>query len=290
VDISEYVLECLREDGEFILYRGRASAAGVPSVLLLTLASTRPALESLKKIDNDFSFRDDLETTWALRPLVLSQYNGQKALVFEDPGGEPLDRLIQGPLEIRQFLRIAVGLATALRQLHKRKLIHKDVKPSNVLVESVTGRVWLTGFGIASRLPRDGRWTDSCVDDGVEILADAVRASPGLEGVEQHHLPADEHPIAIVAVGQITQQRPQRPMSGRERRQDDVVDIEHRHRCQRSLRWNRSCAARTERSSRASMRSTTITGHGASRSSPKTNRPLGGTRNATLARAARCRP
>ena len=155
MDFSEYVLECLREDGEFILFRGRASEAEVPSVLLLTPASSRPAPESLKKIDNEYSFRDDLDATWALRPLVLSQYDGKKALVLEDPGGEPLDRLIQGPMEIRQFLRIAVGLAAALRQLHKRKLIHKDVKPSNVLVESVTGRVWLTGFGITSRLPRE---------------------------------------------------------------------------------------------------------------------------------------
>jgi len=155
VEISQYVRECLREDEEFILYRGRASEAELPAVLLLTPASSRPAPESLKKIDNEYSFRDDLDATWALRPLVLSQYDGRKALVLEDPGGEPLDRLIQGPMEIRQFLRIAVGLAAALRQLHKRKLIHKDVKPSNVLVESVTGRVWLTGFGITSRLPRE---------------------------------------------------------------------------------------------------------------------------------------
>jgi len=155
VKISAYVRECLREDEEFILYRGRAIGADLPSVLILTLASRRPALESLKKIDNEYSFRDDLDTAWAIRPLALSEYNGQKALVLEDPGGQPLRCLIQGPIEIRQFLRIAIGLATALSQLHERKLIHKDVKPANVLVDSVTGRVWLTGFGITSRLPRE---------------------------------------------------------------------------------------------------------------------------------------
>jgi serine/threonine protein kinase len=152
--MSEYGRECLREDEEFILYRGRAIDE-VPSVLLLTLASSRPALESLKKIENEYSLRDDLDSTWAVRPRALSQCNGQKALVLEDPGGEFLHRLIQGPMEIKQFLRIAIGLSTALGQLHNRSVIHKDLKPSNVLVDAATGHAWLTGFGIASRLPRE---------------------------------------------------------------------------------------------------------------------------------------
>jgi len=155
VDISAYTRKCLREDEEFILYRAHSREVESPSVLLLIPASIRPALESLKKIEHEYSFRDELDMTWAVRPLALLQCNGQKALVLEDPGGEPLDHLIQGPMEIRQFLRIAIGLAAALRQLHNHKLIHKDVKPSNVMVESVTGRVWLTGFGITSRLPRE---------------------------------------------------------------------------------------------------------------------------------------
>jgi len=50
------------------------------------------------------------------------------ALILEDPGGQPLTRLIQGPMEVKQFLHLAVGLANALRQLQKRKLIHKDLK------------------------------------------------------------------------------------------------------------------------------------------------------------------
>jgi len=155
VDMSEYVRECLREDEEFILYRARASAAEVPSVFLLTLASIHPRVESLKKIEHEYSLCHDFDTTWAVRPFALSEYNGQKALVLEDPGGEFLDRLIRGPMEIKQFLSIAIGLSIAISQLHNRSVIHKDLKPSNVLVDTTTGHVWLTGFGIASRLPRE---------------------------------------------------------------------------------------------------------------------------------------
>jgi PAS domain S-box-containing protein len=58
------------------------------------------------------------------------------------------------PLELIRFLRIAIGLAVSLGQVHRRGLIHKDIKPANVLVDD-GGNVWLTGFGIASQLPRE---------------------------------------------------------------------------------------------------------------------------------------
>jgi PAS domain S-box-containing protein len=63
-------------------------------------------------------------------------------------------------MEMGQFLRIATGLATASGQLHKCGLIHKDLKPHNVLVDPTTGKVWLMGFGIASRLPRERQSPD----------------------------------------------------------------------------------------------------------------------------------
>ena len=58
-------------------------------------------------------------------------------------------------MEIGRFLRLAVALSAALGRLHQRGLIHKDIKPANVLANLATGQVWLTGFGIASRLPRE---------------------------------------------------------------------------------------------------------------------------------------
>ena len=74
-------------------------------------------------------------------------------LQLEDPGGISLDCLLGRPLELVQTLRLAVGIAAALRCLHERGLIHKDLKPANILVEPGTSWAWLVGFGIASRVP-----------------------------------------------------------------------------------------------------------------------------------------
>src|SRR6202008_1759863 len=113
-----------------ILYRGQhPNQVDAPSVLLLAPVSTRPAPESLKRMEHEYSLRTELDLSWAVRPLALSQLNGQTMLVLENPGGEPLDRLIQGPMEMTQFLCFAIGLATALGRLHKLALIPKDLKP-----------------------------------------------------------------------------------------------------------------------------------------------------------------
>ena len=156
MELSEYVLKPLRKDEEFVLYRGtHSNHAGLPSILLLAPASMQPALGSIKKIEHEYSLRDELDSPWAVRPLALSDQPGQMTLVLEDPGGETLDRFLPGPMELTRFLRFAVGIATALSGLHEKGLIHKDVKPPNVLVNPATGQARLTGFGIASRLSRE---------------------------------------------------------------------------------------------------------------------------------------
>jgi len=155
VELSAYALHPLREDEEFILFRGRPIQAEAAPILLLAPALKCPALDTLEKINLEYALRNELHPTWAVQPRDLAQYNEKTVLVLVDPGGEPLDRLIHGPMEIEQFLRIAVGLTSALSQLHARELIHKNLKPSSVLVDAASGHVWLMGFGIASRLRRE---------------------------------------------------------------------------------------------------------------------------------------
>ncbi len=151
---QHYLREALRDNGEFILYRARpASRESDAKVLLLVL--TRPSRESAGKLQHEFSLRMDLDPEWAVQPLALIEEDGWPMLVLDDPGGEPLDRLIRGPMELGPFLRLAVSAANALRRLHTRHLIHKDIKPANLLVDAGTGHVRLMGFGIASRLQRE---------------------------------------------------------------------------------------------------------------------------------------
>ena len=76
----------------------------------------------------------------------LTRYNDRMALVLEDPGGVPLDRLLGRPLDVSHFLRLAIPLAGALRQVHERGLIHKDIKPANILVDTRKRR------GVADRV------------------------------------------------------------------------------------------------------------------------------------------
>jgi hypothetical protein len=101
VDLSEYVLHPLRKDEEFVLYRGKQSnQPGAPSILLLTPASSRPSLETIKKIKREYSLRSELDSAWAVRPRTLSEQDGLTMLVLEDPGGETLDRFLLQPIEI----------------------------------------------------------------------------------------------------------------------------------------------------------------------------------------------
>ena len=133
MELSEYMLETLRQDGEFILYRGqhrRQTDANPPSILVMTPVSERPALGSLRRMEHEYSLRAELDPGWAVRPLALAPHKGRTMLVLTDPGGELLDRLLGRPMELTQFLRPAVGVSAALGQLHGCGLVHKDVKPA----------------------------------------------------------------------------------------------------------------------------------------------------------------
>jgi PAS domain S-box-containing protein len=154
---SGYELVPFREGADFTLYRGRQYGNPSP-VLAIALSEEQPSPQSVQRLEHEYSLAVELDRSWAAKPLALTRHEGRTFLILNDPGGEPLDGILernQGQtLDLTRVLRIAIGLAKTLGQVHQHGLIHKDIKPANVLVDD-TGNAWLTGFGIASRLPRE---------------------------------------------------------------------------------------------------------------------------------------
>jgi PAS domain S-box-containing protein len=149
--------QVLWEDGERVVRRSWQldDNGGRRPVLIVQPAADHPARSTLDRLTHEHELKHELDGAWAVRPLELVRDAGRTMLVLEDAGGEPLDRLLGAPMEVGRFLRLAIGTTVAVGKLHQRGLVHKDIKPANILVNDATGEVRLTGFGIASRLLRE---------------------------------------------------------------------------------------------------------------------------------------
>src|SRR3984885_7372250 len=187
---SEFVLEQIREGADFTVYRGRQRGSPTP-VLAVAPAAERPSAQSLRRLEHENTLAAELDATWAAKPLALPRHEGKTVLILKDPGGEPLDLVLERSkgqtLDPARSLRVAISLAKVLGHVHRQGLIHKDIKPANVLVDG-EDNVWLTGFGIASRMAPEqtGRMNRS-----IDIRSDLYSLGITLYQMLTGHLPFD---------------------------------------------------------------------------------------------------
>src|SRR6516164_6967996 len=104
---SGYELVPLRVGADFTLYRGREHR-NPSSVLAIAPSVEQPLPEILRRLEHECSLAAKLDPAWAARPLAITLHEGRTILVLKDPGGEPLDRILerdQGqPLDLTRFL------------------------------------------------------------------------------------------------------------------------------------------------------------------------------------------
>ncbi|WP_230947478.1 serine/threonine protein kinase [Burkholderia territorii] len=110
---------------------------------------------AFERLLNEYRMRDRLDASWAMRPLDLQRHGDSIALVLEDAGGTPLERLLTERLSTGRFLTLATGIAAAVHRMHARDIVHCDLKPEHLFVDDEAGLVRITGFGIASDVRRD---------------------------------------------------------------------------------------------------------------------------------------
>src|SRR4030095_16162606 len=113
-----------------------------------------PTPATISRLTHEFGLKGYLDHPWALRPLELVREVGQTMLVLEPTRARPFGEMIGPGLPVGTFLRVAIAVTNAVARMHQCGFIHKDIKASNILIDPESGDARLTGFGIASRLPR----------------------------------------------------------------------------------------------------------------------------------------
>ncbi|MDR5782906.1 AAA family ATPase [Caballeronia sp. LZ065] len=151
MDLTGFALEPLHNDGDLLMYR--ANRPDSPVTLLVRVAN-QPASPTIMRLEHEYGLAPLLAPEWSAQPLALDLGRVPPVLILDDSGGDPLVRALGKPLALARCLRIAVNLAQAMVAMHALGIVHKDIKPANVLV-GADEHVRLTGFGIASLLPHE---------------------------------------------------------------------------------------------------------------------------------------
>jgi predicted ATPase/signal transduction histidine kinase len=147
-DPSVYSSETLSE-GDIGLARGRAQ--GKPSVLFLSATGSRPSPEGLARLRRWYDQRFEVGQAGSVPVIALGFRDGRLTLVLRDDGGELLSQLLVGSLQLEKTLVIAAAIARSIARLHRAGLVHRDIKPLNLLVAPDLTQVWLVGLGLHCR-------------------------------------------------------------------------------------------------------------------------------------------
>ena len=149
------------------VYRGRREIDQQP-VAIKVLGNEAPNFNDLLKFRNQYTLTKNLDHPQILKSLSLESYGHGYALILEDFGGISLANYwLQyqstpiPEIPLGEFLKIAIQLTQALNYLYQNCIIHKDIKPANILINPQTQEIKCIDFSIASQLPRENQELDN---------------------------------------------------------------------------------------------------------------------------------
>ena len=156
ITIAGYnLIELLYESTNTYVYRALRESDQT-SVIIKTFKSEYPSIEQVSRFQHEYKILQNLEIEGIVKPLSLDSYQSGLALILSGFEGETLKNfLTKNNLQLNIFLHIAIQLASTLAQLHQANIIHKDIKPHNILINSKTGKVKIINFGISSCLSQE---------------------------------------------------------------------------------------------------------------------------------------
>jgi len=149
--------EAIYESVSTIIYRGTKDIDRT-SAIIKTFKAEHPTLEEISRLRHEHKILRHLDSQGIVKPIALENYHNGLALILENFSGHSLkDFLNNQPLAINAFLKIGIQLAKTIGEIHHSNVIHKDIKPQNILIDSETKEVKIIDFSIGSLLERENQ-------------------------------------------------------------------------------------------------------------------------------------
>ncbi|RKZ87502.1 MAG: hypothetical protein DRR19_13585, partial [Candidatus Parabeggiatoa sp. nov. 1] len=154
--ITNYqIAQQIYESANSLVYRGMRKKDNQP-VILKVLKQDYPTPEELTRYRQEYEITHYLDLAGVIKAYGIEKYQNTLVIILEDFGGESLKQLMANrPLTVKEFLPLAIQIADSLGNIHAANIIHKDINPSNIVVNHDTSLLKIIDLGIASRLPRE---------------------------------------------------------------------------------------------------------------------------------------
>jgi PAS domain S-box-containing protein len=171
------IVNLLKEGGKALLYRG-IRVEDQCSVIVKGLRPDCCTPNNIEQLRHEYAIAQRLNTPVAVKAYALEMHQGVPYLILEDFGGRSLDQLLDHFREPIAFLKIAIQITNAIAQIHRHSIVHKNIKPQNILVNLETHQVKIGDFGIAAFIP----YEQQLVSSSSQIAGSLAYLSPEQTG------------------------------------------------------------------------------------------------------------
>ncbi|MFW9262951.1 AAA family ATPase [Nostoc sp. CALU 546] len=166
------IVTLLKAGVKAVIYRGIKVKDQCP-VIIKGLRPEQCTPNNIEQLKHEYAIAQRLNTTAAVKAYALEMHQGIPYLIMEDFEARSLDQFIDQFQQPVPFLKIAIEITSKLAQIHTYHIVHKDIKPQNILINLETNQVKISDFGIAAFIPYQQQIvsSSSCIEGSLPYLS-----------------------------------------------------------------------------------------------------------------------